>query len=495
MILELEQEVRNSFFELLAFPERGLLLSLLRKFKYRDDIYVVGGAVRDLFFGRRIYDLDLAVKHDPQKFQLFLAERLKYTPVPLSQEFGIYRLAKGNLTIDICLYRGETIEEDLRNRDFTINSLAIPIRSLFEGPVILVDPTCGLRDLKYGIIRSFSRKNILDDPLRILRAYRFFSQGYGTIDSSTREIFAELWSQIQEVAGERINLELKQILLSCRAYEAFCLMAEDGVLYSLIPELAKCRGIKQPSFHHLDVLNHLLEAMGFAEKILLNPRGYLPLEELPREFEDEDFIQVVKLASLLHDLGKGYTYAIDEDRITFYGHEKVGAELWEERAKVLRFKSEIIERVSRLIRNHMRPCHLLKEWEEGRLTLRAKRNLLKDQPSLYELWIVALADSLASKGPDKEPDYEERLNAFFLELLKFQGEMLRIEKKERLITGKDLINLGFVPGPLFRVILEEIEIQVLEGKLKTKEEAIKFILSKYGNQRQGKEGNQSVCRA
>lgn len=495
MLIELNPSMRSQFFDLLKFPEKGLLVALLRKFKNREDIYIVGGAVRDFLINREISDLDIAVKHEPEKLLSFLAEGLKTTKIPLSQEFGIYRLARGNFTIDLCLYRGETIEEDLRGRDFTINSLAIPVKSLFEGPLLLLDITGGYNDLKKQVIRTVSIKNIQEDPLRILRGYRFFSQDYGTIDPETRKIFRDLKDRLGYVAGERINLELKYILLSKRTYDTFRLMAEDSVLISIFPELEKCIGLQQPSFHHLDVFNHLLEAMKEAEKVLNHPEYYLPIREIPAEFFDEDFIQVVKLASFLHDLGKGFTFAVNGDRITFYSHEKVGAELWERRAEILRFKGEIIERVSRLIRNHMRPCHLLREWEEGRLTSRAKRNLIKDQPNLFELWLVTLADSLASKGPDKEPDYEERLNTFFLELIKFRDELEIVERKNRLISGKDLIALGFAPGPLFRTILEEVEIQVLEGHLRTKEEAIEFILSRYGSQLQGKNISEPVSRA
>ncbi|MFN3922016.1 MAG: hypothetical protein ACK4K4_06420, partial [Caldimicrobium sp.] len=168
-----------------------------------------------------------------------------------------------------------------------------------------------------------------------------------------------------------------------------------------------------------------------------------------------------------------------EDKITFYGHEKIGSSLWKERAKRLRFKNEIIERVYTLIGCHMRPCHLLKEWEKGTLSLRAKRNLIKDCPNLLELWIVALADSYASKGIDKEPDYEEKLNSFFKELFIFREEMERVEKKERLLTGKDLIALGFTPGPHFKTILEEVELRTMEGGIKTKEEAIAYVLKNF----------------
>lgn len=477
---ELTEEDRERFLALLAFPEKELLLSFLRKFSQREDLFLVGGAVRDFLVGKAIHDLDIAVKYEPEALQTFLAKALNYTSVPLSPEFGIFRLSKGAFTLDLTLYRGEDIKEDLRERDFTFNAIAIPLKALFEGPFRLYDPFRGEKDLREGLIRALGEKNIKDDPLRILRGYRFLAQGYGSLTAETRAIFRKHREGLRQVAPERISMELKYILLTPQAGFSFAEMQKDGVLEILFPEITPCIGLPQPSFHHLDVFEHGLEALRQADILLINPGKHLSLEEEPHFLKEEDFILAVKLGSFFHDLGKGYTYGETEERITFYGHEKVGAELWEKRAKALRFKGEIIERVKRLIQNHMRPCHLLREWEEGKLSLRAKRNLIKDQPNIYELWLVALADSLASKGPDKEPDYEEKLNAFFKELIAFQKELERVEKRERLLTGKDLISLGFSPSPLFKKILEEIELKTLSGEIKTKDEAITYVMENYG---------------
>lgn len=479
---ELTEKERALFIELLNFPEKERLLTCLRKFSQREDLFIVGGAVRDFLLRKGISDLDIAVKYDPYGLQQYLARSLSFSPVSLSEEFGIYRLAKGRYTLDLTLYRGETIEEDLRERDFTFNALAIPLKSLFEGPFSILDPFQGYADLQRGIIRALGEENIKDDPLRILRGYRFFAQGYGSLEAQTRRYFQLHCQKLPSIAPERLSMELKYILVSDKAYSAFKAMDEDGVLEVILPELSPTKGLPQPSFHHLDVFSHSLEALKWAEVLLREPEKYLGLKEIPSLFKEEDFIIAVKLGSFLHDLGKGYTYGESEERITFYGHESRGAELWLERARALRFKNEIAQWVFSLIKNHMRPCHLLKEWEGKTLSTRAKRNLLKAHPELFSLWIVAMADSLASKGPDKEKDYEERLKAFFQDLRKFQLDLERVEKREKLLTGKDLIALGFKPGPLFREILEEVEIRVVEGRLKSKAEATAYVLERYGKE-------------
>jgi poly(A) polymerase len=131
----------------------------------------------------------------------------------------------------------------------------------------------------------------------------------------------------------------------------------------------------------------------------------------------------------------------------------------------------------------MRPFHLLNEKEKGGLTLRAKRNLIKDVPYLKELFIVCMADSYASQGPDKEPDYEERLKVFFHELFELKEQLEKESQKKRLITGDDLIKLGFKPGPLFKEILQDVEIQILEKKFTSKEELLEYIKEKYGKEK------------
>ncbi len=479
LMVELSEKDKALFIELLTFPEKDRLLSQLRKFSHREDLFIVGGAVRDFLLSKRITDLDIAVKYDIYALYQYLAEVLSFSPVPLSEEFGIYRLAKGGYTLDLTLYRGETIEEDLRERDFTFNAMAIPLEGLFEGPFYLYDPFYGYSDLQKGIIRALGEENIKKDPLRILRGYRFYALNYGYLEEKTRVYFQNQAQKLLLIAPERLSMELKYVLISDKAYLAFKAMDEDRVLEILFPEIIPAKGLPQPSFHHLDVFAHSLEALKWSEIILKEPKKYLGLNEIPEIFNEEDFVIAVKLGSFLHDLGKGYTYDESEERITFYGHESKGAELWIARAKALRFKNEIADWVFSLIKNHMRPCHLLKEWENKTLSARAKRNLLKAHSELFSLWIVAMADSLASRGPDKEKDYEEKLKAFFKDLLSFQQDLERVEKRERLITGKDLIAIGFKPGPLFKEILEEVEIKAIEGVLKTKNEAISYVLERY----------------
>ncbi|MCX8040993.1 MAG: HD domain-containing protein [Thermodesulfobacteriaceae bacterium] len=478
MFYELDPSLRTRFFSLLdlSFSEKEKVISFLGKFKNRKDFFLVGGAVRDLILNKKINDLDLIVREGLEALVFFARSFLNFYLVSLAPEWGIYRLTKDKFSIDFTDFKGKTLEEDLRARDFTFNAMAIPVKGLFEGKFFIIDPFSGLKDLKERRIKILGERNLLEDPLRILRGYRFFAQNLGNIERETRNLFKKHKKRINLCASERILTELSYLLLSSKTYQTFLLMDEDGILEEIFPELSSCKGIPQPTFHHLDVYGHLLETLKWAEEILKNPESYLEISK-GTEFE-EDFIVAVKLASLFHDLGKAHTFKV-MDRITFYGHEKVSAELFKNRAEILKFKKSLINRVVNLIRNHMRPFHLLNEKEEGKLTVRAKRNLIRDVPNLEELFIVCMADSLASRGPDKEEDYEERLKNFFKELLLFKKDFEKEIIKKRLITGDDLIALGFKPGPIFKEILQEVEILQMEKRLNSKEEALNYILGRY----------------
>ena len=450
----------------------------MRKFQYREDFFIVGGAVRDFFLGKKIFDLDLAVGEEVEDLVFFAKDFLGYHLVPLAPDLGIYRLAKGENSLDFTEFRGKTIEEDLKARDFTFNAMAIPVGSLFSDNLKVVDPFYGYQHLLEGKIQLIDEINVIEDPLRVLRGYRFFAQGLGEIEKETKRIFQVHKNLVLSCAKERVLQELIYILLSDKTYDTFRLMDEDGILVELFPFFEKTKGIKQPGFHHLDVWGHLLESLRWAEEIIKDPKRYIGLEKT-QDFTKEDFIISVKLASLFHDLGKAFTLGMNEERITFYGHEKVSAEIFKESFEKYRLKRDLINKTYVLIKNHMRPFHLLNEKEVGRLTLRAKRHLLADVPYWLELFVVAMADSLASQGPDKEPDYEERLKAFFFELRELKNDMENISQKKRFITGKDLIALGLKPGPMFKEILQEAELLFLEKKVQTKEEALALVKAKY----------------
>ncbi len=446
-------------------------------------LWVTGGTVRDALLQRESKDLDLTVPSQAHFWASLFAEQVNAKLVPLDEEEEVYRVVlPEGFWVDFSAFRKKStgIEEDLLYRDFTVNALAVRFEEFLKPPASwsIVDPTGGQKDLWRRLLRAISRENLRDDPLRLLRAYRLLAELDFVLEEKTRLWVRELAPEIEKVAPERIGAEIKA-LFAQSAGEAVSLMATDGLLWVLFPELEKTKGVAQPSFHHLDVWGHLLLSLEMADLVLADPYRYFGPPEGDDPFRlalsEPEAPLGVRLAALFHDVGKPGTFAV-RHRITFYEHDRLGAEIFEAIGERLRFSKKFTRRVAHLIRHHMRPFHLLREFRQGRLTKRAMRRLLKDVPDYVLLFLVAMADSLASAGPDKEEGLESSLADLFWEIHRFREETFKVQERQRLVTGRDLIDLfGLEPGPIFRELLEAVEEARAEGQIKTREEALDFL--------------------
>ncbi|WP_457755841.1 CCA tRNA nucleotidyltransferase [Thermodesulfatator indicus] len=448
------------------------------------EIYVAGGPIRDSFLERPFKDIDLTLPKGAREIAQKIARNSDGHFIPLDEEEGVFRVAINDFFLDFSNFRqgSSSIEKDLGLRDFTVNAMAVTLKEFLSlNPAYwnLIDPFEGKKDLSRGLLRALGRQNFLDDPLRMLRGYRLAAELGFTLDLQTRKWIKELHEHLNCVAKERIAAELER-LFSHPAGKVVWLMAEDYILFDIFPELEMARGVAQPTFHHLDVFEHLLLALEMADLVLESPKKYFG-EAL---FNEDPFVSikknsrtkaVIRLAALFHDIGKPHTFAI-RHRITFYEHDRVGAEIFFKIGERLRFSKKFKKEVAHLIRHHMRPFHLLHEFRAGRLSRRAMRRLIKDVPNYPALFMVAMADSLASAGPDKESNLEKELAELFWEIHRFNEEILIKQEKERLVTGQDLIDLfGLEPGPIFRELLEAVEEARSEGKIKTREEALSLL--------------------
>lgn len=424
------------------------------------DVYLVGGTIRDFFLKKPLTDYDIAVCN----VELFLKDLRRKNPgitlFPLSEEDKEYRCVLGEgLWIDVSELKGRSIEEDLRLRDFTFNAMALNLR-IGE----LIDPYNGQRDLAEKTIRMISSRNLIDDPLRILRAYRFMAILGFKIEQDTEFFIRELSPLISTryVAAERIKFELFLILESDRAGEVFSEMAKSGVLFSIFPELTDLKTTSQRYYNDQNLLFHTLQAVKNLEKILME-----------KDYE-EDIKVVAKLAMLLHDVGKPKTISYDEEGNThFYGHDKLGSEMAEEIAERLKLSRKEKNILKKLVRFHMYP-HLLAAQRE--LTERAVNRYLRRMEELaFPLLDMAIADAMASppRGDGILPYHK-----FEEKIFKVIEEKAKVGK-ERIVTGYDLIALGLKPGPIFKEILQEIDDLLAEGKIKTKDDALKYVMRKY----------------
>lgn len=469
-------------------PETLLKILLQSAGELQLEIHLVGGALRDALTGGHTHDLDFAIERGAQGFLRRVRQRLgRGTLVALGEvQDDTCRLVIDELTIDVAGYRGgaATIEEDLERRDFTINAMGLRLSEIFgAGTLKLLDPLAGFADLQKGLIRACPGA-FTDDPLRLLRAYRFAAQLDFRIDDTTRGEISTSACLISSCAAERISYELDLIMETPRAFAAFAAMRATGLLGYLVPELCDGAGIEQPPFHHLDVLEHNLQTLDWLERIIAGPGSYFPGcgEAIESSGGAGEQYAELKWAALLHDVGKPATRQMDSDkqgRITFYRHDQCGAVIAQRIGQRLRWSRSRCRRVSSLIAMHMHPFHLGNTLDkEGSLSSRAMLKLCRragDQ--LTPLFFLAMADSLAGQGPDKPEHIEALLQKLFVDLTRFYEERLQpVLRGPKLLTGHDLIDtLGLEPGPEIGRLLEAVETAAVAGEIGSKQEAFDWL--------------------
>lgn len=431
------------------------------------ELYLVGGAVRDLFLERKILDLDFAVKGSGGKFASRVARNLKGAFVPLSEAEDEARVViRKELILDFKGFKG-SIEEDLAGRDFTINAMAIDLHKVVEGKrsTSLVDPFEGAADLDKGMIRKVKPDSLQSDPLRILRAYRFAAQlGFRIDQAIERE--AELVS-LKGVARERIAYELMLILALPRVYPLINRMSLAGLMQQVFPF---CK-----FWADYEVRSHSLMVLASLERILYQePDRWAPhiRERIGEIAFDPHRAALLKLAALFHDVSKPETRIRAEDGILhFYGHDTQGArKMRRALSKELRFSNQDAERVEQIVARHMH-LHLIATSPE--LTERAMRRFTRICADVAsEIMLLDLADGFATAGRTRHLEYT------IVKILKLALQDAKRAAFKPLVTGHDLIALGIEPGPIFKVILSELEELQWERKITTKQEGLAIVKEK-----------------
>ncbi len=442
-------------------------------------LYVTGGAVRDWLLGRLTHDIDITVDADPMACARIYAATADATPVLLDAEHGIVRAA-GDPVVDFCRLRAADLAADLQARDFTINALAVPVRAGIFGTE-LVDPTGGVRDVEEGIIRMTGVTALREDPLRILRAFRFAATLGMTIEPATAAAIREHAGLLARPAGERIAAEF-DILLTGRAAAAVQSMFELGVLAVVLPEVAAGDGCRQPASHHLDVLGHSIEALARMEQICRRPAEFFSssshADRLATYVEDPENRLVLLWAALLHDIGKPVVQGEKDGRIIFHGHDNAALDGIAAIGERLRWSRRRRQRLARLVRGHMWPFHLCnvsrRQPVSGKAILRLARRMEED---LAGVFLLAMADSLAGQGPEKPADCERRLVDLYDEVITGYDRHVRaVLQGPRLVTGRDLIErFGLAPGPQFSVILNAVAEAQAAGEIHDRASALAWL--------------------
>jgi len=438
--------------------------------------YLVGGCVRDLLLGREPADYDVATDATPdQVMHIFprtwaVGAQFGVVLVPVEDEKQVLRAqemraqddkslehVKSSRVVEVATFRSDGLytdgrhpdevtytrdpKEDVQRRDFTINGLLLdPLNNE------VLDYVGGRADLSAGLVRAIGQpeRRFAEDKLRMLRAVRFAARfGYG-IHPATFEAIRSLRSQLHQVSRERVRDELVKMLTEGHARRAFELLDQTGLLKEVLPEVDRMQGVEQPPQFHPegDVWVHTL----------------LLLEGLP-----EKASPTLAMGALLHDVGKPPTFRAAPDRIRFDGHVEVGVKMAEEICHRLRFSKHDTEQISRLVANHMRFADV-QEMKPATLKKFFRLPHFQEHLELHRLDCLASHRNLSLYNFVRE------------KLSQIPAEQIR---PKPLLTGNDLIAMGYTPGPQFKQILTAVEDGQLEGRLEDPQQAREFVRQEF----------------
>ncbi len=460
----------NIFFKKI---ESSVFSPLIKFLEERNiEFYIVGGAIRDFLTKKKeIKDLDIIIPLDPEKIIYEMGSKVKGKSFLLDEERKEWRIViNKNYTLDVGEIEGD-LTSDLSERDFSMNAI------VFKFPeMIFIDKFGGFEDIRKKIIRAFKKENLIKDPLRMLRAFRFMATLNFEIERETLEFIKENKEKILDSARERIIREIYLMFSEgIKIYETILKMKESELLFILIPELKELEGCLQIyKDKSLDILFHTLDSIKHLENFYKNwKKTFFKKYEKEVEiiFEPENKL-LLFLSLIFHDIAKPLTRKIEEGRTKFHGHDKIGANIAYNWSKNMRFSEKFSKKLKGMVFWHMYP-HLLGKEEE--ITQRALfRYLRKTEDIWFLLFVHSYADFRATP-PGKDPSYLKNL---LKKIYDFKIESER-EREKPLINGYDLIDLGLKPGPIFKKILTEIEELRAEGILKTKKEALEFVKKNY----------------
>ncbi|MDL2269416.1 HDIG domain-containing protein [Desulfosarcina sp. OttesenSCG-928-A07] len=437
-------------------------------------IYLVGGAVRDILLGRVPRDVDIVVLGDLFHTAKTIAKQINGRLVDLGKKgFPLIRVASPTLTVDISPVAGGTIEADLLNRDFTLNALCLDL-----GTGGLLDPANGLSDIRHSTIRMVSPAALVNDPARLVRAFRFAAELGFSISPETCGAIHYHRRSVQTVSGERIWAELIRIFSAFSSAPVVRKMAQTGLLTAIFPELEPAVGCIQNRYHQFDVFDHTLAAYGHVEALVENFAAHFPA--LSRIAEKTDLIScgpLLKYSALLHDVGKPATRTTDSDgRIRFTEHDKKSAEIAGLINQRLKLSAHQHKTTKSIVRYHIRPLFLFVANKNNALTSTGKIRFFNACGNLSLMILVhAMADRLAK---ERQPDAEKIPFIRFCHdlALDYEAYLNRQETVPPLISGNDLITtFGLFPSPLFKTILGQVDEARLAGTLTTRSQALSWV--------------------
>jgi len=412
------------------------------------EAWFVGGCVRDELLGRTPPDYDVATSARPETVMALFRKT-----IPVGAQFGVVIALEDDVPVEVATFRSDeayvdgrrptgvrftSAREDAERRDFTMNGL-------FMDPTTgeILDFVGGRADIDARVVRAIGepRARFAEDKLRLLRAVRFATTIPAQIDSVTWDAVREMAPAVVEVSWERIRVEITKILVSGRAAHGFRLLRDSGLLAAILPEIEAMAGVEQPPEFHPegDVLVHTFLAL----------EHFDALPQRPAE---------LGLAVLFHDVGKPRTFE-RADRIRFNGHDRVGAEMTRDILSRMRYPNETIDEAEELVARHMAFVQI-RDWREAKLRRFLGSPLVDRHLALHRVDCLAAHGKLDTHGWCQDKRRE------------FATERPR---PPRLITGDDVVALGYAVGPVIGKLLAAVDDERLEGRLTNREEALTWL--------------------
>ena len=441
--------------------------------KFDNEIYLVGGTVRDYYMGLESTDRDIIVMDgDAREFALKLKDLFDAAFVPLDEENKIYRLVLPDKInyIDVTNPAGDSIEKDLMRRDLTINAIAVNIRT---GDVI--DISGGVTDIKNKCINYVSELNFVDDPLRLLRVYRFQALYGFQLAPETINAVCKYSDLIHKPAVERINYELLKLFSGEYAHIALENMNKTWILEEIFPFVKELKQVPPNAHHHLDLFHHSIETVRQIECLFDNASDEVK-EHLSRiDFGGFSRLAHLKLAGFMHDIGKFSTWTIEEGKHRFIKHDDVGAKMSVKILKDLHFSNKQIDYISSMIKYHIYPSHVMTSPQiTEKIMMRYVRKMDKNS---IDAIILAQADRLSARGPEITDEIVERNITSLNMLLRFYLEARETLKPlPKLLDGNDVMKiLNIKPSKKLGDIMNALHEAQISGDVTTKEHAVEFI--------------------
>ena len=457
-----------------------------------NQVWLVGGFIRDILNGQKeCFDIDLALSFNPFKAAREYARSTNSGVVILDDERHIIRIVRNlengkSYTFDLSEFRADNIDEDLKARDFTINAISASLFGkrldlLHNNQIEIYDPLYGVKAFHEKQITICSDEAFIDDPLRIMRAFRFGAIYDFDLSEDLLEKIQKYSDLLKNVSGERIRDELFKIFTAKDSFKWIKLIDKTNLFKIFLPELDLCHDVSQNDWHHLDVFDHSLLTLEKFETLLNIPAPYNWWEEFRNYLSEpisgpRTYLQLMKFASLIHDIGKVSCKDINSEtgKITFYRHEVEGARMMKDICERLRLSSKELTLLQNILKNHMRPGTIIQQGITGKKLYRFFNESGRDGLGIC---LICLADRFSALGANVS---ENELISFAAGIYQIMNEyylQLNQVKIKPLLNGKEIMaQFGLKPGPIIKKLLDILEEAQFTGEINNKDEAI-FLLT------------------